>query len=1121
MRKVSRFAAITAAVALLTGGILAGGTLSANADNGLEFTTTTVTWTGTPFAVSGMADGANTGGVEIHLGADETGGLLCSVVYSDPWTCNLSFAPGTYTITAYQAPGLGVARTDTEVLTVVPPQPTYTSGDPYNVTSGDTATFSGVTTAPDATVWVDVPSVGSCTIGPFPTPGTAWSCGFPVSAAPGDWAGAYYQVSGGVESTHGSFTFHVDAPPASAVQWDPSFDGAAFTWAASPPNQFSGTTTDLNYTDQVEVYDGATLLCTDFSSFVSDGTWFCEPATALDPGSYSLTVVQAGESDVTNFEVHIPAPQVDQAALVIAPGDDADYTGTTTYPDVQVEVYVSQGGAFVQSCVTTDPIAAPGDPWECPILGLPTGHYDVGISQIVGGTAHGDGIVDTLDVGVPFAVTSPVAEDVLIANTDDSLTITGTATPSTTVDVHYDGEGTACSNVAVGADGTWTCLGTIPPGPHSVFVYDGVTASPNVFFEIILPAPVLSGPGTFTAGSGVTPFTGATTYPGASTRVTLYQNGDGLGPEVATAECPDDAGTFSCDVDLTGLTDDNYVVRVEHFLPEDDGVGSNYSESYIGLDPGTLTCSYGPASATITGGPSIYLLTPWAGQDEGGPYYLAPNIPCGGNSGNTFPAGTGFYDQFLARCSTTCALTGLAPGAYEVYASLGDESSYDYVFTVPNTPSIGTAVSTGSTVAMRGSGTAGDRIRVVNNASSQLCSTTVALSGAWACSFTSTSSVVARALDIDAASGAISAYSASKSITIVGPASVVTPNVLEEWLLTFDGDLSKLKPGDHFSITLAGIPAGWTVQLIMHSDPYLLGSAVATGAPMTLDLVVPKNIDGGKHTLQVVATTPLGTNYFKNLDATVIATDATDGATPAPTDPGDDSGSGNQNSGGDRSQPGGASALTGSIATIADIARNPITVAFASILALALLLLVALPTELLNSSLESNSSRLGRGYSAIDRALKRAQAWFIKTTRSPALAAAIIVTVISIVYGFIDPRFGFDLVSLRLVLSLAIAFFILSYGASWLASLIVRRFWGAIPVIQLQPTIILFAIVGVIVARILEFSPGFLIGIAIGLEVLNASRKIAARAVMVQLGVIAALSLIAWIIYSLFTPGND
>ncbi|MEO5533859.1 MAG: hypothetical protein ABIR17_01850 [Pseudolysinimonas sp.] len=936
MHKNSRIAAMATAFALLTGGILAGGALSANADNGLEFTTTTVTWTGAAFAVSGTADGANTGGIEIHDGADETGTLLCSTAYADPWTCNISFAPGTHTITAYQAPGLGPARTATEVLTVVPPQPTYTSGDPYNVTTGNTATFSGLTTAPNATVWVDVPSVGSCNIGPYPTAGTAWSCGFSVSAAPGDWAAAYYQVSGGVESTHGGFTFHVDAPPASAL-----------------------------------------------------------------------------------------------------------------------------------------------------------------------------------------SVTSPVADDVLIANPDDSLTITGTGDPSSTVGVYYDGEVTACSNVAVDAGGNWTCLGTIPPGLHSVDVYDGVTASPGVSFEIILPAPDLSGPATYTAGSGVTAFTGTTTYPGASTRVTLYQNGDGIGPEVATAECPDNASTFSCAVDLTGLTDASYVVRVEHFLPLGEGIRSAFFDSYLGLDPGTLTCSYGPASATITGGPSIYLLTPWAGQGEG-PYYLAPNIPCGGNAGTTFPEGTGFYDQFLADCSPTCALTGLAPGAYEVYASLPDESSYDYVFTVPNTPSIGTAVSTGTTVAMRGSGTAGDRIRIVNNADSQLCTTIVTGLGAWACSFTSTSSVAARALDIDAASGAMSAYSATKLITIVAPAPApgtpeVTPPVLEDWVLTFDGDLSKLKPGDHFSVTLAGIPAGWTVQLIMHSDPYVLGTVVSTGSPMKLNLVVPQDIDGGKHTLQVVATTPLGTNYFKNLDANVLVSATTGDPTPAPTDPG----TGDQNGAGDRSQPGGPSALTGSIATIADIASNPITVAFASLLALALLLLVALPTELLNSSLESNSSRLGRGYSAIDRTLKRAQAWFIKTTRSPALAAAVIVTVISIVYGFIDPHFGFDLVSLRLVLSLAIAFFILSYGASWLAALIVRRFWGAMAVVQLQPTIILFAIVGVIVARILDFSPGFLIGIAIGLEVLNASRKVAARAVMVQLGVIASLALIAWIAYSLFTPGND
>jgi hypothetical protein len=219
--------------------------------------------------------------------------------------------------------------------------------------------------------------------------------------------------------------------------------------------------------------------------------------------------------------------------------------------------------------------------------------------------------------------------------------------------------------------------------------------------------------------------------------------------------------------------------------------------------------------------------------------------------------------------------------------------------------------------------------------------------------------------------------------------------------------------------------------------------------------------------------------------------------------------------------PAAPSALSNALAPLSAILANPSTIAIAGGLALALLFLVALPTELLNSSLSSNTSRLGRAYGAVDGAMTKAQDWLIRVTRSRALAAGILVVLVAIIYGFVDPGFGFDIVSLRLVLALALAFFILSFVASWISGMIIRRAWGAMGVVAMQPSIILFAVVGVIVARLLDFSPGFLVGVAIGLELVAASRHVTARAVFVQLGVVTGLSLAAWVVYSFFSPGDD
>jgi hypothetical protein len=56
-------------------------------------------------------------------------------------------------------------------------------------------------------------------------------------------------------------------------------------------------------------------------------------------------------------------------------------------------------------------------------------------------------------------------------------------------------------------------------------------------------------------------------------------------------------------------------------------------------------------------------------------------------------------------------------------------------------------------------------------------------------------------------------------------------------------------------------------------------------------------------------------------------------------------------------------------------------------LALAILLLIAFPAELLNSTLASNTRRMGRWYAAVENGVDRATEWFASVTRTRALAA--------------------------------------------------------------------------------------------------------------------------------------
>ena len=179
---------------------------------------------------------------------------------------------------------------------------------------------------------------------------------------------------------------------------------------------------------------------------------------------------------------------------------------------------------------------------------------------------------------------------------------------------------------------------------------------------------------------------------------------------------------------------------------------------------------------------------------------------------------------------------------------------------------------------------------------------------------------------------------------------------------------------------------------------------------------------------------------------------------------------------------------------------------------------MAFPAELLNSTLASNSRRLGRWYAAMESGVDRATEWFASVTRTRALAAALLVVLTSLIFGFVDPDNGFDPVSVRMTVSLAIGLFIVTYVSSWISGAIIRRVWSIETRVSLQPAALVFAVIGVVIARILEFSPGFLIGLVIGLDLVTrvgAPHRV--RAILTNIGVIVGLAVASWIGFSIMS----
>jgi MFS family permease len=142
--------------------------------------------------------------------------------------------------------------------------------------------------------------------------------------------------------------------------------------------------------------------------------------------------------------------------------------------------------------------------------------------------------------------------------------------------------------------------------------------------------------------------------------------------------------------------------------------------------------------------------------------------------------------------------------------------------------------------------------------------------------------------------------------------------------------------------------------------------------------------------------------------------------------------------------------------------------------------------------------------------------------RAPFLAGIALTTVTALLFGFADPRFGFTLASLRLFLGLAIALAIVSYLTNAVVGRIMRGRWKVDVEVRLRPLGLILTVVGVVVSRLLDFSPGFLVGLVLGLVISEKHlAKQAWRAVLLRTSILLGLSLLAWLGFSLFDTHQE
>ncbi|MEO8094211.1 MAG: hypothetical protein ABI632_04665 [Pseudolysinimonas sp.] len=582
--------------------------------------------------------------------------------------------------------------------------------------------------------------------------------------------------------------------------------------------------------------------------------------------------------------------------------------------------------------------------------------------------------------------------------------------------------------------------------------------------------------------------------------------------------------------------------------------------------PGT-TYSFSPAAVTVTvtpTAPATVAGVQFSKNGDGGEYPGCPNRIGLGEGSPDFPG--------IAPGTLVCSLDELAPGYWNVesYQDSGDgvtsaDSSLFGYFFVPEAPTVD-RVSGNSANALTITGgvgdappyydndyraSAGDVVHVMNG-SNQLCTAIVTDGGTWACTTGTlagaTYAIRAHVEDRGASDCGCSSYQRGGASALNTPAisltlptlptggtttpdSGTTPKLPAEgpvtsWTFDLKGlDLSHVHPGDKFTITGSGLPVGAVITIELHSTPITLGTAtVGSDGTFTLKGTIPSSVEPGAH--HIVATLTGSGLTPSTVDKAITV----EGSSSDTTSSADTSSTSSKNAESTGTEGGNAheiigfggapNILTHSMTTLQDVLAHPAKINAAIAIGLVLIIFAMVPAHLLNATIAEQYERFSGRLSRI-----RKPKWFERFSgwlrRAPAVGGILLTFVTALLFAFIDPKFGPNLESLRLVLALTIALFIVGFIANWISSVILRQRFRLDVQLHLRPLGLILTVVAVIVSRLLDFSPGFLIGLIMGLSI--AERSAAKRAwvaVVVRTSVIFGLGLVAWLVYSFVAGGG-
>jgi len=930
------------------------------------------------------------------------------------------------------------------------------------------------------------------------------------------------------------------------------------------PTVFTGTGTP----GDIVTLTGTLLTSSPCASGVtvdSGGNWSCDADFSAPGGATTVTATQTGDGSTDSGSYDVAFPPTPQITLT-SPGRYATNNSSPVFSGTDAISLGTVHGTLVSGSTTYDCFynVISGPSFSCvgfPVV--PEGDYTLQFTQKIGVATS----VPTAPITVRIDTTGPNAAPRFLSpydssgangnvhTTDPSMPVSGTFVDAggpeayATVHVEADVEPGPTSNNNGGtpsycdaitdASGNWSCT---PPTPmtfgdfygFTVYGVDeagntGISPDPEFGVYVDVPPPVpeqstliLNQPIVELIGTGVA---------GGSIHG-VVSNGQ-------TCDAVVNAGSYECDVTLSPATDGSYAVDLTQTVGSASSLTSAQVTVVLDQTPPTGYPTFSGPWATGSS-PARAVSTSDAVTFSGTAEPLAQVTVYVANDADGYPAD-------VAPITPVCGTTADSEGAWTCQSSPGEGTSYGisysvgvqqhdeaynpgpaavatfelYVDAPPQTPTIvtpaadsGSGLRAGDTVTFSGATAPGTTVRVYEGAT-VLCQS-FSSSGSWSCSVPTLPDGVhtVAALAIDGLG--VSSGATSRTFTVLPKAIGKTALSFVIGITDAAGnplDGTDLTPGEVIFLWSSGLPAGSTVFAELHSTPYPLGSAVVgSDGVFKLKTKIPQDVVPGDHEFAVTVT-PQGdvaTTVVSHTSVAPLPAAPTDGATPQPLAGGGPPIGARPDDGFDS-----PSTFASTLPAFGSFPVTPTTVAVTGGIALAFLLLVAFPSELLEDTIRENYDRAFGWLTPVRRRIDHLRGRLGRMLRNPWAGIALSVVATSVILGFSDPTFGFTGASVRLLIGMLISVAVINIGINLLVLRVAKQEYGDAGYIRPMPAALLIVALSVLVSRLADISPGFLFGLVMGVAYAR-ELKLVQEAKLALLGAAftIAAGILAWLGFS-------